>query len=393
MSQADLETKLDRCLHQEPDVRTWLEIQRLLLRMEGSSRLADAVDRAEQALERWPDELRTVGYDPEERTWDDWLSAILRRDESLPFVKLARTLAVDLGEVSAKASVERLQRHLSHLAIVAIPRLPATAVAERVLGALRRVETLLVENGKPAAKLLSLLASPTLAGLRALVVRGAPPAGALTLVLEARARLDRLEWSDGPLSTHDLSALASWPGLTGLRSLTLRANRLRKDAFAHWPAASMPSLRELELSHQDTGDEATALWLDRSAARNLERLALPGLGLGEATARAIARLQAGSLERLELAANGLDAAALTTILEAPWLDRLRVLDLTANQLGDDGADLLARHPRTAALDALHLAGNGITAKGRAAIQESSVASPALRAQVDGELAYELGSTR
>ncbi len=118
----------------------------------------------------------------------------------------------------------------------------------------------------------------------------------------------------------------------------------------------------------------------------LRALDLSGNPIGDAGACALAA-HASTLERLSLSACGLGCEAAAMLGEAASRSgsRLRQLDLSGNQLGPEGPDMLARSLTahlaaggSAVLEDLNLADTGLADAGAAAVLAAAAALPMLR---------------
>jgi uncharacterized protein (TIGR02996 family) len=201
-------------------------------------------------------------------------------------------------------------------------------------------------------------------------------------------------------------AVARCPHLSGLRALHLGRNRLADDAADHLAGSvTFANLEELDLSENELGETGARALAASPYLGKLRRLELRSNQLGPAGAEAVAgserlaslhHLGLGlnevgvsrlhSLSRvsdlmrvpsLDLSGNGLGVAGLKAILSRPPMPaegpepvRLRELTLSHNELGEDGARILAECLLLAGLTALRLAGCGIPDEGSQALAHS-----------------------
>jgi hypothetical protein len=98
---------------------------------------------------------------------------------------------------------------------------------------------------------------------------------------------------------------------------------------------------------------------------NLQQNAIDDIG-----ARALAEATLDELETIHLVDNRIGAAGVTALSRAPWLSRLRVLDLSYSPLGDEGARALAESSFTTNLCDLSLSGTGVSDAGGLALAGS-----------------------
>ena len=136
----------------------------------------------------------------------------------------------------------------------------------------------------------------------------------------------------------------------------------------------------------DIGSHMQCLECAEPESTGLQALDLSGNPIGDAGACALAE-HASVLERLSLSTCGLACGAAERLGEAATStgSRLRELDLSGNQLGPEGADMLAKSLTTnlaacgsAALQILNLADTGIADAGAAAMLAVAAALPTLR---------------
>ncbi len=193
--------------------------------------------------------------------------------------------------------------------------------------------------------------------------------------------------------------------LANLKTLHLGRNRFENDSAEHFAASPiLANLEELDLAENElgeTGGRALAASPHLGALRRLELrgnrlgpagaaalagserlVSLQHLGLAEneiGVARLLSLTRAHDLLRvpvLDLSTNVLTAAGLRVILTCPpgpvepGFVRLRELVLSHNELGNDGARVLAACPHLAELRTLRLVGCGIGDDGIRALAES-----------------------
>jgi uncharacterized protein (TIGR02996 family) len=188
--------------------------------------------------------------------------------------------------------------------------------------------------------------------------------------------------------------------LAGLKRLTLTRNRLGDDAAEQLAASPhLTNLEELDLSENEVGETGARAIAASQHLAKLRRLELRQNRLGPAGAEAVAGSERlASLHQLGLSDNDVGLPRLASLahahnmLRVPVLDlsangltppglqaalyppagaggavRLTELDLSANELGDDGARLLAKSPHLAKLTVLKLANCGIGDSGARAL--------------------------
>jgi uncharacterized protein (TIGR02996 family) len=176
---------------------------------------------------------------------------------------------------------------------------------------------------------------------------------------------------DPVLEAPDLAALAGWPGMARLRSLTLSGNDARRRGLrALLRSPHVTGLKELTL--RTNGLDGRAMQ-EFGAARPELKLDVLDLGdnlLGDvgasdlALAPCLAELKALELDRCEM---GLSGAR--WLVNAPFLDSLRRLNVNDNSFGPEGLyRLLEKKPPF--LHTLQMVGNDLGDEGAAHLAES-----------------------
>ncbi len=189
-------------------------------------------------------------------------------------------------------------------------------------------------------------------------------------------------------------ALARATAFDSLRQLTV--GYLRVSAAAVTKLAESAWFHCLRFFSTDLSDEAAAILVPMGASKELRTLDLSGLSppgtLKFAAGKwpALARLYFGGA----LKATGAKALAkakfpalvefhnastarnddLKELLKGGWVERLRVLDLASNQIGDAGVKALAAHPVARELRHLHLGDNSF---GKGGLMALATGFPAL----------------
>lgn len=241
---------------------------------------------------------------------------------------------------------------LRHVQLLNIGESYAAALQCPFLGRLNALTVHGQHKGEPLARAVA--RSPYLTGLKSLA-------------------LTRNRFEDGAAEL-----LASSPVLTNLEELDLSENELGETGA--WALAASPHLanvRRLELSGNRVGPGGAEVLAGSERLASLCRLGLAGNEVG--TARLHSLVRAHDLLRLPtlvLSANAVTAAGLLRILTRPpgptepGAVRLREIDLSHNELGNEGARVLAASPHLAGLKVLRLAGCGIGDHGARALAES-----------------------
>jgi hypothetical protein len=175
----------------------------------------------------------------------------------------------------------------------------------------------LVQCSIDDATLPSLLVSPYLTGLTALVLsRNRIGAGASALAhAHHLARLTLLNLEENAIGPHDAITLVMAPALRNLTSLNLRNNAIGSPGIqALAQTLSLPALTALDLGVNDVTD---------------------GGAIALATAPALA-----GLTPLDLANNHISSVGARALVASPHLSRLAYLNLAGNRIGDSGAEAL-----------------------------------------------------
>jgi uncharacterized protein (TIGR02996 family) len=189
-----------------------------------------------------------------------------------------------------------------------------------VLGAIHELD--LAGNSLHDAGLEVLLGSPHLTGLHTLRVRhNGIRKGVLALTrATALARLRRLDLGNNYLNLESLHALTNWSGASRLTTLSLGHNWLSAaESSLLFNAPNLAGLVRLDLAYNRVGDGGAHVLASSPHMAGLKWLSLSFNAIGLDGARALA--------------------------ESPYLRKLEVLDLSSNGgMGDEGADALLNSP-------------------------------------------------
>jgi uncharacterized protein (TIGR02996 family) len=168
--------------------------------------------------------------------------------------------------------------------------------------------------------------------------------------------IEHLNLQDCHLGAAELRLLADWPGLADVQVLNLSNNGFT-DAGLNELLASpyLEGLRHLNLGHNRCGGASLRRLYHTPSLARLRTLHLPGNFVGLAGLKLLAESPL-RLVGLSLASSSLTHPAGELLSQGPAFDRLRVLHLERNRLGDSGVKHLAHGPslrrlRTLILDA------------------------------------------
>ncbi|HEY1378919.1 MAG TPA: TIGR02996 domain-containing protein [Gemmataceae bacterium] len=173
--------------------------------------------------------------------------------------------------------------------------------------------------------------------------------------LERLTTLDLTDNDIGPAGAHTLAAGAHLAGLTTLR---LRANPLGPDGAA----AVLTSTRLAQLTTLDLAQTRCTLaaleGLPETAAGRLAALSLAGNDLGDLGADLLARWPPlAGLRSLDLSRTGLGDAGAAALADSPHVAGLRRLALNGNRMTEAGKRRLLASPYLQRLTALELSDN------------------------------------
>jgi uncharacterized protein (TIGR02996 family) len=247
----------------------------------------------------------------------------------------------------------------------AAPLLRALAVAglDDLAGspALEGIEELTIRSGFPKLREVEALAmSPHISKLRRLgFVYANPSQREVFAFVSLPLHLEELSmgfYGEPFYGRLMLEQLAKTPQRRALQ--TLRIRWLRRLAIIKELGHSLPNLETLHLENADlSADDLYAI------ARAFPRLTTLDIGDNDQRVSSLdlARLlaEAPALRRLRLSRLGLTDAQIAALAASPDARRLVQLDLSTNQLSNDGADRLAESPYLANLRRLNLAANTI----------------------------------
>lgn len=202
---------------------------------------------------------------------------------------------------------------------------------------------------------------------------------------------------DPHLTTTGIDILVSWPGLKGIRSLTVAGNDFGRDGLRLLLHSEFTrSLKELGLRENGLGGEVMQEFRDApedlqltvldlgenlirksglellAAARCLQELKVLQVDrceLPESSANSLARAPFfGNLRRLNVNDNDLGSAGLRAILKHKS-DDLHTLQIANNNLGDGAIEELVQTPSAASLQAVDLSRNNLGDRSARALKD------------------------
>ena len=189
-----------------------------------------------------------------------------------------------------------------------------------------------------------------------------------TMQLPALQKLD-LSWNN--LSDEDVEYLTRCPIISRLQQLELSLNKLTERGMNTLAqATSIQSLKVLELQNCEIGDRGLAALLDSPYLQQLEELELTS---NELTHEGIARMcntHLPALHTLDLSRNNIGDEGAKHIAESPLSIQLTKLYLTRNGITDRGAKALAQSPHLRQLKVLDIHDNALTEEGYFALAHS-----------------------
>jgi uncharacterized protein (TIGR02996 family) len=182
------------------------------------------------------------------------------------------------------------------------------------------------------------------------------------------AGLRRLVLSGNKIGNKGIAALAESPHVAGLRSLVLHDNRIGgPGAAALAGSPHLSGLGSLELGNNPIGDRGVAALIASPYLTGLWNFDLMECGIGARGLRGLPSSSAWrNVENLMLDQNRLGDAGVQFVADA-LLSALRRLGLCQNQVGDRGAEALARSPHLTGLVQLDLWQNDIGTAGARAL--------------------------
>jgi uncharacterized protein (TIGR02996 family) len=143
------------------------------------------------------------------------------------------------------------------------------------------------------------------------------------------------------------AALAGHPTLAGVRDLTVRSTRLRRDGLARLlNSPNLGGLVDLDVANTLLGDDGLAALLAWPQLARLRWLSLSGNRLTDAAVTELARCpKVANLRTLLLSDNQIGPAGAEALVDSPHLERLRSLSVYSNPLGESRTAVAALRKR------------------------------------------------
>ena len=211
--------------------------------------------------------------------------------------------------------------------------------------------------------------SVCLGGLQELLLTGV---GCMDEGAEARAEAPRMpQLGKLVLSRNDIDArgaarLIAVNRLTGLHTIDLSVNPIDGEELAVELRGLAPRPGGLSLLNlEDNGLSGTSMveLAQLPHFSEIERLALSGNDFGVTGIDALTSRRLQFLRGLLMGGSGLGDPGVAALVAAPWLPRLRELDLSDNRISDDGLATLLHKGRLTGLEKLVLSRNELTDRG------------------------------
>lgn len=365
--------ELRSLLHQTPSAPRWLQLCADLHAWPEPESLESAIHYAQDHLRQWPNELRTVPkfgisalatgkrlpqaplwrvLDAQRRHIGDKIIEQLQA-QTLQLISLrlsAELTSVDiarLGQWHGLDQLERLELEQCTLNDDALSPL-FTQGAEPPTRPARLERLSLSHNRLGPTSMSALIASGWASGLKALSMEGNLPtsaAGMLWANFQPGPELQTFSIGGQPTPTGDaiygleasgLTELFHAPWLSQLRQLSLNGNAIAQAGAqvlaAALQAQKLTHLEQLSLNSNHLGPSELRWIVD--AMPKLKALSVGLNWIGDEGAASFQVEQLNELERLALFSTQLGDQGLGFLLSSPHLSKLRILDLSFNQLDD-----------------------------------------------------------
>lgn len=235
------------------------------------------------------------------------------------------------------------------------------------INAMRQVELLdLSHNDLGDEGVERVAASTCLGGLEVLLAVGVGcmDRGAISLAESVGLPvLETLSLSRNDIEAEGAARLIGINRLTGLHSIDLSVNPIdaRELAEALRRVAARPGgLKSLVLEDNGIGADGISSLAELSHVGDIEHLGISGNDILATGVEALACRRLIHLRSLAIANAGLGTPGIAALVQASWLPRLRLLDLSDNEAGDDGLATLLHSGRLGGLEVLRFFRNGLT---------------------------------
>lgn len=186
---------------------------------------------------------------------------------------------------------------------------------------------------------------------------------------------------DAPISLELASSLASNPHLRHIERVSLRANQLGDQGLAALLGGeNFSGLTSLSVHLNGLRAASARVITECAYVGQLQELALYGNRLRDQGVRQLAHGPLHSLKHLDLSANEVKDEGARALAQHTTLHALNSLDLRRNQISDVGVEVLAGSARMSALRALYMEDNPFTTRGEQALASSEHLRQSIRDQ-------------
>jgi uncharacterized protein (TIGR02996 family) len=221
------------------------------------------------------------------------------------------------------------------------------------------------ENALTVAAARSLVAAPLFRHLTALTVSGAPIGGAIVgeLLRAEPDRLRELHLSNCRVPWTLVTPLLEAPAARSLESFSAGGDRIASpEKFRAIGRATTPPLRALDMSREAPNEAGIEAFLSSPLVLGLRKLALAHCGLNTARTQLLASGVFTGLRVLDLSHNPIGNEGAAALAGSPHLAGLLVLNLRYSQVGDEGVLAILESPLADGLVLLDLTGSPASAE-------------------------------
>ena len=328
----------------------WLAVRR---RAHGAA--PDVIAALAAELRDWPDAIRQVASDPEQKIDEWWIEGATPAPQ--PWLTLVRSLWVPAEELlELEADSAWSNGGLSGVTNWVVGQALASDLTQQCRARLPGLTTIDLTH----------FAGPGLDGwvqrlgpVEQLRFGGVAANKGLieTVAAHHAATLSGLELNGLGLGVAGLRRLSEWPSSSRLLHLAVRDDSIELGMFGRVPLPWLTRLSSLDLSGV-AGHGRQHKWL---VAPDLELLSLNQVRLTTAATDLFGAAQLPRLRRLRVASTQLDIAGLDAAVNGSSRPTLACLDIRNNSLPDEALDVLAR-PAGPGWTQLLISGNHFTAE-------------------------------